>query len=161
MHGGELMRQLDRVLRAERTGEGSLRRCSAWPFRPSRRLGRRRSHPGDPCRTSGMLLHGGGTVHWLERGRAGAGAELGNWCQHEVELPVATGYCCSPTGSSRVSGTVGTAGRAWAAVAGRSHAGLSGPAFVDALIDGAQQRAQSLGGLTDDIAVLRVERTPA
>jgi len=41
----------------------------------------------------------------------------------------------------------------------RGHAGLSGAAFVDALIDGAQELAQPQGGLTDDIAVLRVERT--
>jgi hypothetical protein len=41
----------------------------------------------------------------------------------------------------------------------RRHAGLPGPAFVDALIDAAQQRAQAHGGLTDDIAVVRVQRT--
>ena len=41
----------------------------------------------------------------------------------------------------------------------RSHANRPGPEFVDALIDGAQALAQSHGGLTDDIAVLRVERT--
>ena len=35
---------------------------------------------------------------------------------------------------------------------------LPGPEFVDALIDEAAQRAQAYGGLTDDIAVVRVER---
>jgi hypothetical protein len=43
----------------------------------------------------------------------------------------------------------------------RRHAQLPGPEFVDALIDGAQQLAQPRGGLTDDIAVLRIERTTA
>ncbi|MCV7090903.1 serine/threonine-protein phosphatase, partial [Mycobacterium interjectum] len=43
----------------------------------------------------------------------------------------------------------------------RRHAHLPGPAFVDALIDGAQLLAEPRGGLTDDIAVLRVERTTA
>jgi hypothetical protein len=37
---------------------------------------------------------------------------------------------------------------------------LPGPAFVEALIDAAVQRAQTHGGLTDDIAVVRFERTP-
>jgi hypothetical protein len=41
----------------------------------------------------------------------------------------------------------------------RAHADLPGPAFVDALIDGAQELAHPRGGLTDDIAVLRVEQT--
>ena len=41
----------------------------------------------------------------------------------------------------------------------RSRADLPGAAFVDALIDGAQERAAEHGGLSDDIAVVRVERT--
>jgi hypothetical protein len=41
----------------------------------------------------------------------------------------------------------------------RKHAALPGPDFVDALIDEAAQRAREHGGLTDDIAVVRVERT--
>jgi hypothetical protein len=42
----------------------------------------------------------------------------------------------------------------------RSLAALPGPAFVAALIDAAVERAQTHGGLTDDIAVVRFERTP-
>jgi hypothetical protein len=41
----------------------------------------------------------------------------------------------------------------------RKQAALPGPEFVDALIDEAAQRARAHGGLTDDIAVVRVERT--
>ena len=41
----------------------------------------------------------------------------------------------------------------------RSLAHLPGPQFVDALIDAVEQRAQSHGGIADDIAVVRVERT--
>ena len=41
----------------------------------------------------------------------------------------------------------------------RSLATLPGAEFVDALIGAAEQRAQSHGGIADDIAVLRVERT--
>jgi hypothetical protein len=40
----------------------------------------------------------------------------------------------------------------------RTHAALPRAEFVDSLIDGAQRLADPLGGLTDDIAVLRVER---
>jgi hypothetical protein len=43
----------------------------------------------------------------------------------------------------------------------RGHADRPGPMFVDALINGAQALAQPRGGLTDDIAVLRIERTTA
>ena len=41
----------------------------------------------------------------------------------------------------------------------RTHAHLPGAEFVDALISEAAQRARAHGGLTDDIAVVRVERT--
>ena len=41
----------------------------------------------------------------------------------------------------------------------RSLATLPGPEFVDALIGEAARRAQAYGGLTDDIAVVRVERS--
>ena len=41
----------------------------------------------------------------------------------------------------------------------RSLAALPGADFVDALIDGAEELALAHGGLTDDIAVVRVERT--
>lgn len=41
----------------------------------------------------------------------------------------------------------------------RSLAALSGPEFVDALIDQAEARAQTHGGFSDDVAVVRVERS--
>ena len=41
----------------------------------------------------------------------------------------------------------------------RSYASLPGPEFVNALIDDVERRAQSVGGTSDDIAVVRVERT--
>ena len=41
----------------------------------------------------------------------------------------------------------------------RSSAALPGPAFVDALIDGAEARAHEHGGFSDDVAVVRVEWT--
>jgi serine phosphatase RsbU (regulator of sigma subunit) len=41
----------------------------------------------------------------------------------------------------------------------RSVASLPGAEFVKSLIEGAEALAQSHGGISDDIAVLRVERT--
>ena len=41
----------------------------------------------------------------------------------------------------------------------RSLAALQGPEFVDALIDQAEARAQTHGGFSDDVAVVRVERS--
>ena len=38
---------------------------------------------------------------------------------------------------------------------------LPGAQFVDALIDGAEEYAHARGGITDDIAVVRVERLTA
>jgi serine phosphatase RsbU (regulator of sigma subunit) len=38
----------------------------------------------------------------------------------------------------------------------RSLTALPGPEFVTALIDGAEKRAEAHGGLSDDIAVVRV-----
>lgn len=42
----------------------------------------------------------------------------------------------------------------------RSVAHLPGDQFIDALIEGAENRAIEHGGITDDIAVVRVERHP-
>jgi serine phosphatase RsbU (regulator of sigma subunit) len=109
-----------------------------------------------------MLLQRGATVEWVEPPAGPAlGLNCDDWPQHELEWPVGQalllltdglfeGY--SGTGNERL-------GEDGLLALARSHATLPGPAFVDALIDGAQQRAQPRGGLTDDIAVLRVERT--
>ena len=42
----------------------------------------------------------------------------------------------------------------------RSLAELPAAAFIEALIDGAEETAQAHGGLSDDIAFVRVERMP-
>ena len=106
-------------------------------------------------------MQGGGRVEWIEPPAGPAlGLNYDDWPQHELELPVGHGLLLltdglfegySGTGNERL-------GEDGLLALARSHATLPGPAFVDALIDGAQQRAQPRG-LTDDIAVLRVERT--
>lgn len=166
VRGVELMRHLEQVLRAERTGIGIFATVLSLAIPPgpansseSARINViRAGHPG-------MLLHGGGTVEWIE---PPAGPALGlhlrdrpqDWPQHEVEVPVDHGLLLLTDGLFEGYSGYGRErlGEDGLLALARSQAALSGPAFVDALIDGAQQRAQSLGGLTDDIAVLRVER---
>jgi CheY-like chemotaxis protein len=156
IRGAELMRQLERVLHAERTGAGILATVLSLEIPPGGGpiAAIRAGHPG-------MLLQGAGTVDWIE---PPAGAALGlrsdDWPQTEVELPVGQGLLLLTDGlfegySGRGHERLGEDGLLALA---RTHAALPGAEFVDSLIDGAQQLADPLGGLTDDIAVLRVER---
>jgi len=158
------MRQLERMLHAERSDTGIFATVLSLAIPPSgppgladstRITAIRAGHPG-------MLLQGGGTVEWIEPPAGPAlGLKSDDWPQHELELPVGQGLLLltdglfegySGTGNDRL-------GEDGLLALARSHATLPGPAFVDALIDGAQELAQPRGGLTDDIAVLRVERT--
>ena len=109
-----------------------------------------------------MLLHGDRTVEWVEPpGGPALGLASGEWDYHQVEWPQGTGLVLLTDGlfeghSGSGNERLGEEGLLELA---RSLAHLPGPAFVDALIDEAAQRAQAHGGLTDDIAVVRVERT--
>jgi CheY-like chemotaxis protein len=156
IRGAELMRQLERVLHAERTGAGILATVLSLEIPPGGApiAAIRAGHPG-------MLLQGSSSVDWIE---PPAGAALGlrsdDWPRTEVELPVGQGLLLLTDGlfegySGRGHERLGEDGLLALA---RTRAGLPGAEFVDSLIDGAQQLADPLGGLTDDIAVLRVER---
>ena len=163
IHGVDLMRQLERMLHAERTDSGIFATVLslAIPGGPSggadttRISAIRAGHPG-------MLLQRGATVEWVEPPAGPAlGLNCDDWPQHELELPVGQGLLLltdglfegySGTGNERL-------GEDGLLALARTHATLPAPEFVDALIDGAQELAQPRGGLTDDIAVLRVERT--
>jgi serine phosphatase RsbU (regulator of sigma subunit) len=109
-----------------------------------------------------MLLQAGGTVQWLEPpGGPALGLGAGHWRQEELELRAGEGLLLLTDGlyegySGEGAQRLGEDGLLALA---RRHADRPGPAFVDALIDGAQELAQPRGGLTDDIAVLRLERT--
>jgi serine phosphatase RsbU (regulator of sigma subunit) len=161
VHGAELMRQLERILHAERTGTGifatvlTLAISCGDAGRPDKITATRAGHPG-------MLLQGGGTVDWIEPPAGPAlGLRAGDWPQSEIELPAGYGLLLLTDGlfegySGRGRARLGEDGLLALA---RSHAGLPGPAFVDALIDGAQELAEPYGGLTDDIAILRIDRT--
>jgi serine phosphatase RsbU (regulator of sigma subunit) len=157
VHGDAAMRQLERILNAESPGRGIFATMLSLAVRPDspRVITVRAGHPG-------MLVHGRGTVDWLE---PPAGPALGwggdNWPQHAMELPEGGGLVLLTDGlfeghSGRGAERLGENGLLELA---RPLAALPGPAFVDALIDQAEARAQAHGGFSDDVAVVRVERS--
>ena len=124
--------------------------------------------PDGPCITAvraghpGMLLHGGGTVEWIEPlGGPALGLHTGDWSPQQVELPDGKGLVLLTDGLFEGHSGPGNQrlGEQGLLELARSLATLPGPEFVDALINNAAERAQAHGGLTDDIAVVRVERT--
>ena len=157
IRGVELMRQLERMLHAERTDTGIFATVLSLEISPDspRVTAIRAGHPG-------MLRQDGTTVEWIEPPAGPAlGLHADDWPQSELELPVGhglllltdglfEGYCGSGNERLGEDGLLALA---------RSHPDLAGPAFVDALIDSAEQLALPRGGLTDDIAVVRVQRT--
>ncbi|MHA0287504.1 PP2C family protein-serine/threonine phosphatase [Mycobacterium sp. C3-094] len=157
LRGAERMHQLERILRAERAGRGTFATVLslAVPLDGSALTAVRAGHPG-------MLLHGGGTVEWVEPiGGPALGLHLGDWTPHPMELPPGKGLVLITDGL--FEGHIGEGnerlGEDGLLDVARSLAHLPGPQFVDALIDAVEQRAQSHGGIADDIAVVRVERT--
>ncbi|OBH51318.1 fused response regulator/phosphatase [Mycobacterium colombiense] len=157
VHGVELMRQLERVLYSERTGTGIFATVLSLEISPdSPRVSViRAGHPG-------MLVQAGGTVEWVEpAGGPALGLHAGDWRSEELELPAGHALLLLTDGLFEGYSGEGTQrlGEDGLLALARAHAARPGPAFVDALINGAQELAQPRGGLTDDIAVLRVERT--
>lgn len=157
LRGPDRMQQMDRVLRAERAGSGIFATVLSLAVPPSGPLitAVRAGHPG-------MLLHRPGSVEWIEpRGAPALGLHSGQWVADQVELPPGAGLVLLTDGlfeghSGRGNLRLGEAGLL--ALAGE-FAHLPGAAFVDAVIDGAEKLAQDHGGISDDIAVVRVERT--
>jgi serine phosphatase RsbU (regulator of sigma subunit) len=156
LRGNERMRQLERILFAERPANGIFATLLSVALAPdsSRFTAVRAGHPG-------MLVHGDGDVRWLEP-LAGPALGLGaqEWPVNELDLPAGHGLLLLTDGlfeghSGRGNERLGEDGLLELA---RSLAVLRGGAFVDALIDGAEERARTHGGHADDIAVVRVER---
>ncbi len=163
--GADRMRQLERVLHAERAERGVFATVLSITIPPAPPPGSSDCPPVTAVRAGhpGMLLHGPDAVEWIEPPFGPAlGLNADDWPQHQVDLPAGHGLLLLTDGlfegySGRGNERLGEDGLLALA---RRHLALPGPAFVDALIDGAQECAQALGGLTDDIAVVRVERTP-
>ncbi|MEE6178392.1 SpoIIE family protein phosphatase [Mycobacterium sp. 050134] len=159
VRGVALMRQLEQVLHSERSDSAVFATVLSLEIEPGSPhvTAVRAGHPG-------MLLQRGGTVNWVEPPAGPAlGLRAGEWPRHELELAAGEGLLLLTDGlfegySGRGNERLGEDGLLALA---RTHAHRAGPEFVDALIDGAQLLAQPRGGLTDDIAVLRIERTGA
>jgi serine phosphatase RsbU (regulator of sigma subunit) len=157
IHGVDRMTRLDQMLQAERGGDRTFATVLSLAIYPDDRrvTAVRAGHPG-------MLLHGAGTVEWIEPpGGLPLGLQARDWPQHEMLLPDAHGLLLLTDGlfeghSGRGDERLGEGGLLELA---RSLSTLPGPAFVEALINAAVERAQTHGGLTDDIAVVRIERT--
>jgi serine phosphatase RsbU (regulator of sigma subunit) len=157
LRGNERMRQLERILRAESPDTRIFATVLSIAISPDN-LSFNAVRAGHP----GMLLHGPNSVEWLE---PPAGPALGfggtDWPLSELQLPTGHGLLLLTDGlfeghSGDGNERLGEDGLLELA---RERAHLSGEAFVDALIDGAEQRAAMHGGLSDDVAVVRVERT--
>jgi serine phosphatase RsbU (regulator of sigma subunit) len=158
VHGDAAMRQLERILQVEGPGRGifaTMLSLAVGPDSPQA-IAVRAGHPG-------MLVHGPGTVDWVE---PPAGPALGwgcdGWPQSAIEIPEGGGLVLLTDGlfeghSGSGAERLGENGLLELA---RPLAALPGPAFVDALIDQAEARAQAHGGFSDDVAVVRVERSP-
>lgn len=157
VHGAELMRQLERILHSEHPATGMFATVLTLEI-PADGAGITATRAGHP----GMLLQGGGTVEWIEPPAGPAlGLRADDWPQHQLHLPAGHALLLLTDGlfegySGQGNQRLGEDGLLALA---RSRASLPGPAFVDALVDGVEELAQPRGGLTDDIAVLRIERT--
>jgi serine phosphatase RsbU (regulator of sigma subunit) len=157
LRGPHRMRELNRILRTERAGSGNFATVMSLAIPPSGLMitAVRAGHPG-------MLLHHEGTVEWVQPpGAPALGLHTGEWPADQIALPPGAGLVLLTDGlfeghSGQGNERLGEDGLLELA---RSVAALPGAAFVDALIDGAEEMAQTHGGLTDDIAVVRVERT--
>src|SRR5215208_3279217 len=157
LRGNERMRQLQRILFAERPAKGIFATLLSVALAPDslRFTAVRAGHPG-------MLVHGNDDVRWLEP-PAGPALGLGahEWPVNEMELPDGHGLLLLTDGlfeghSGSGNERLGEDGLLELA---RSLAALPGRAFVDALIHEVEAKARTHGGHTDDIAVVRVEPT--
>lgn len=159
LRGTDRMRELNRILIAERAGAGIFATVMSLAIPPTGPMisAVRAGHPG-------MLLHRDGTVQWVvPPGAPALGVHDGDWPTDRVELPAGVGLVLLTDGL--FEGHAGSdnerLGEDGLLELARSVADRPGAEFVDALIDGAAELAQERGGLTDDIAVVRVERRTA
>ncbi|KIU16356.1 PP2C family protein-serine/threonine phosphatase [Mycolicibacterium llatzerense] len=157
LRGNERMRQLDRILTTERPSRGTFATLLSVALEPDSGdfAVVRAGHPG-------LLMHGSGTVDWLEPA-AGAALGLGatEWPVHRLHLNTGHGLVLLTDGLFEgCSGDDGERlGEQGLLALARSLASLPGPEFVKGLISEVEALAEPAGGLTDDIAVIRVERS--
>jgi serine phosphatase RsbU (regulator of sigma subunit) len=157
LRGNERMRQLERILSTERPGSSIFATVLSVAISPHD-LSFNAVSAGHPA----MLLHGPDSVQWLE---PSVGPALGlngyEWPLNIMELPPGHGLVLLTDGLFEGRSGQGTERLMETGLleVARSYASLPGAEFVNALIDDVERRAQSVGGISDDIAVVRVERT--
>jgi serine phosphatase RsbU (regulator of sigma subunit) len=157
LRGNERMRQLERILSTERPGSSIFATVLSVAMSPDG-LSFNAVSAGHP----GMLVHGPNTVEWLEpAGGPALGLSGYEWPLNIFDLPQGRGLVLLTDGlfegrSGHGNERLGEKGLLDVA---RTYAHLPGAEFVNALIDDVERRAQSVGGISDDIAVVRVERT--
>ncbi|GAA4528854.1 SpoIIE family protein phosphatase [Nonomuraea sp. C10] len=153
--GTALLRQLERVLRAERGGDEIFVTMSTLALESDQRTVRvwRAGHPG-------LLVHSGSSVTWAE---PGIGPALGlplesEWEPTELELPAGGGLTLFTDGlfERRLPGDgMRLLGEEGLLAVARRHAHLNGEEFVDALISGTEQ-ATAPDASADDVAVVHL-----
>ena len=157
LRGNERMRQLERILSTERPGSSIFATVISVAMSTDS-LSFNVVSAGHP----GMLLHGPDTMEWLE---PKVGPALGlsghEWPLNIFDLPPGCGLILLTDGLFEGRSGHGTErlGEKGLLEVARGYAHLPGREFVRALIDDVERRAQSVGGISDDIAVVRVERT--
>lgn len=157
LRGNSRMTQLERILSTERPGRSIFATVISVAMSPDG-FGYDVVSAGHP----GMLLHGNDTVEWVQPTVGPAlGLHGGGWPLNKFELPPGYGLVLLTDGlfegrSGRGTERLGEEGLLEVA---KGYAHLPAREFVTALIDDVERRAQSVGGISDDIAVVRVERT--
>ncbi|OBG96338.1 fused response regulator/phosphatase [Mycobacterium sp. E136] len=157
LRGNSRMSQLERILSTERPGRSIFATVVSVAMSPNG-LGYDVVSAGHP----GMLLHGNNTVEWIEpRGGSALGLYGHEWPLNRFDLPPGHGLVLLTDGLFEGRSGHGTErlGEAGLLEVAKGYAHLPGREFVNALIDDVERRAQSVGGISDDIAVVRVERT--
>jgi serine phosphatase RsbU (regulator of sigma subunit) len=150
------MRQLERILSTERPGVSTFATVVSVALSPDGSFNVvSAGHPG-------MLMHAPDSVDWIEPpGGPALGLNAREWPLSTYDLPMGHGLVLLTDGlfegrSGRGTERLGEEGLLALA---RSYAALPGRQFVNELIEDVERRAQSVGGISDDIAVVRVERT--
>src|SRR5690606_38425679 len=153
--GTDLLRQLERILRAERGGDETFVTMSTLAREPDQRTVRvwRAGHPR-------LLVLSGSGVTWAEAGqRPALGLPIeAEWDPAELELPAGGGLTLSTDGlfERRLPGDGRRMlGEECLLAVALEHAHLSGEAFVDALLAGTE-RATAPDASADDVAVVHL-----
>jgi serine phosphatase RsbU (regulator of sigma subunit) len=158
LRGNDRMRQLERILSTERPGVSTFATVVSVALSPDGSFNVvSAGHPG-------MLMHTPETVEWIEpEGGPALGLNGSGWPLNTYELPLGHGLVLLTDGlfEGRSGHGAERLGEQGLLEVARSLAALPGPQFVNELIDDVERRAQSVGGISDDIAVVRVERTAA